>query len=90
MLGLCRSGGGTVSGNGKVVWVESAVIRRDLQVVFQDPYGSFNPRHKVAKLIQEAFHLYERPPLREDQEHRTCDVMRAVGLNPDDRDRYIH
>ena len=59
-------------------------------MVFQDPYGSFNPRHKVAKLIQEAFHLYERPPLREDQEHRTCDVMRAVGLNPDDRDRYIH
>ena len=44
----------------------------------------------MAKLIQEAFHLYERPPLREDQEQRTCDVMRAVGLNPDDRGRYIH
>ena len=90
ILGLDPIEKGTITLNGKAVWGASSAIRRDLQVVFQDPYGSFNPRHKVAKLIQEAFHLYERPPLREDQEHRTCDVMRAVGLNPDDRDRYIH
>ena len=90
ILGLDPVEKGTITLNGKPVWGASSTIRRDLQVVFQDPYGSFNPRHKVAKLIQEAFHLYERPPLREDQEQRTCDVMRAVGLNPDDRGRYIH
>ncbi|MFV2003214.1 MAG: ATP-binding cassette domain-containing protein, partial [Paracoccaceae bacterium] len=37
-------------------------VRRRMQVVFQDPYGSFNPRWKVARLVAEPFHLLENPP----------------------------
>ncbi len=37
-------------------------VRRKMQVVFQDPFGSFNPRHRVARLITEPFHLLDTPP----------------------------
>ena len=37
-------------------------LRAKMQVVFQDPYGSFNPRHRVARLVAEPFHLLDAPP----------------------------
>ena len=37
-------------------------LRRDIQVVFQDPYGSFNPRWKVERLVADPFHLMPDPP----------------------------
>ena len=37
-------------------------LRAKMQVVFQDPYGSFNPRHRVARLVAEPFHLLDDPP----------------------------
>ena len=40
----------------------AASLRAKMQVVFQDPYGSFNPRHRVARLITEPFHLLDDPP----------------------------
>jgi peptide/nickel transport system ATP-binding protein len=59
-----------------------------MQVVFQDPYGSFNPRHRVDRLVAEPFHLTDTPaPERRD---RIAEVLDAVGLKPADADRYIH
>ena len=62
-------------------------IRRRMQVVFQDPYGSFNPRHRVARLVAEPFHLLGDVP---DREARIDAALTDVGLKPADKTRYIH
>ncbi|MEM9581845.1 MAG: dipeptide ABC transporter ATP-binding protein [Pseudomonadota bacterium] len=61
-------------------------VRRKMQVVFQDPYSSFNPRHKVARLISEPFHLLDRSPGERDIE----EALISVGLAPTDKHKYIH
>lgn len=63
--------------------------RRDMQVVFQDPYGSFNPRHKVGQLVSEPLHLFKTMSSREKAEH-VGKALIAVGLNAQDSDRYPH
>ena len=60
-----------------------------MQVVFQDPYGSFNPRHKVARLVAEPFHLTPDVP-RAEREDRIAEALTAVGLTPGDAHKYIH
>jgi len=64
--------------------------RRRVQVVFQDPYSSFNPRHRVDRLIAEPFHLLEDPPQGEDRRRRIDAALTNVGLSPPDAHKYIH
>ncbi len=64
--------------------------RRKIQIVFQDPYSSFNPRHKVGKIIAEPFHLCDQPPIETDQHDRIADVLEGVGLLARDADKYPH
>ncbi|MGA9432782.1 MAG: dipeptide ABC transporter ATP-binding protein [Roseobacter sp.] len=64
--------------------------RRHMQVVFQDPFGSFNPRHKVARLIAEPFHLLDNAPTKPEQARAIADALSAVGLEPTDGQRHIH
>ncbi|NRA98657.1 MAG: ABC transporter ATP-binding protein [Rhodobacteraceae bacterium] len=63
-------------------------LRREMQVVFQDPYGSFNPRHRVERLVAEPFHLADQPPA--DIRAAVAEALEAVGLGPEAMDRYIH
>ena len=63
-------------------------VRRKMQVVFQDPYGSFNPRHTVGRLVSEPWHLLPVPP--SDSERRIAQALEDVGLDAGDADRYIH
>ncbi|SPF79747.1 ABC transporter ATP-binding protein [Pseudoprimorskyibacter insulae] len=65
-------------------------VRRKMQVVFQDPYGSFNPRHKVERLITEPFHLLPDPPIGTKRREAVAEALTAVGLHPDDAGKYIH
>ena len=58
-----------------------------MQVVFQDPYGSFNPRHRVARLVAEPFHSTGRPA---DAAARVAEALEAVHLKASDADKYIH
>ncbi|MBL4732971.1 MAG: ABC transporter ATP-binding protein [Rhizobiaceae bacterium] len=63
--------------------------RQDMQIVFQDPYGSFDPRHKVGRLVGEPLHL--RPDM--DKHERLAMVeqaLRSVGLSTDDMDKFAH
>lgn len=63
--------------------------RRDVQAVFQDPYGSLNPRHRVQRIIGEPLALHEGlrgAALRE----RVCDLLRMVGLPAEAVDQYPH
>lgn len=65
-------------------------LRARMQVVFQDPYGSFNPRHKVRRLVAEPFHLLKERPQGADLDRRIHRALEEVGLVPADADKYIH
>ena len=93
LLGLEPLQSGHIALNGAPVWAENRpnlAVRRQMQVVFQDPYGSFNPRHRVRRLIAEPFHLLPDPPQGEDRARKIAEALRAVGLKPEDADKFIH
>src|SRR4051812_11206027 len=64
--------------------------RRNMQIVFQDPYGSLSPRMSVAEIIAEGLRIHF-PKLTADQrEERVLRALNDVGLDPETRDRYPH
>ena len=65
-------------------------LRRQMQVVFQDPFGSFNPRHTVRRLVSEPFHLDERQREMSECTERVAEALESVGLDPGAMNRYIH
>ncbi|TVQ57992.1 MAG: ABC transporter ATP-binding protein [Rhodobacteraceae bacterium] len=65
-------------------------VRRRVQVVFQDPYGSFDPRWKAGDLIAEPFHLLDEPPKGAARREKIATALAAVGLKPADADKYPH
>ncbi|RJG44800.1 ABC transporter ATP-binding protein [Mesorhizobium sp. DCY119] len=64
--------------------------RRNMQVVFQDPYGSFNPRHKVERLVAEPLHVLEKQPDAGERREMVARALHEVGLKPADMDKYPH
>ncbi len=91
ILGLEPLQEGTITLDGLPVTPDApADIRRRMQVVFQDPYGSFNPRHRVARLITEPFHLLPDPPRGAARDQAIAEALTAVGLRPEDADKHIH
>jgi oligopeptide/dipeptide ABC transporter ATP-binding protein len=60
--------------------------RRELQMVFQDPFGSLNPRHRVATVIGEPLIIHGLP----DVKKRVAELLEMVGLAPDAGERYPH
>jgi microcin C transport system ATP-binding protein len=65
-------------------------FRRDMQVVFQDPYGSLSPRMSVAEIVGEGLRVHD-PNLTADQRDlRVVKALREVGLDPETRHRYPH
>ncbi|ALA19327.1 hypothetical protein AL346_20310 [Chelatococcus sp. CO-6] len=65
-------------------------MRRAVQVVFQDPYGSFDPRHKAGRLVAEPLHLLRGEIDAAERNRRIAAVLRDVGLRPEDADKYPH
>jgi peptide/nickel transport system ATP-binding protein len=65
-------------------------LRRAIQAVFQDPYGSFDPRWTVERLIAEPFFLLDSPPPAEERRHKVAAVLEQVGLAPADARRLPH
>ncbi len=65
-------------------------LRREMQIVFQDPYGSLSPRMSVAQILEEGLRVHRLG--RDPAERRALidEALRAVGLDPDSRDRYPH
>ena len=93
LLGLTPITGGTITLGGDAVFTDhrpNLEVRRRIQVVFQDPYGSFNPRHRVSRLITEPFHLLPNPPQGPDRDTAVAEALSAVGLSPDDAHKHIH
>jgi peptide/nickel transport system ATP-binding protein len=93
ILGLEPVQGGTITLDGAPILSgkrADPALRRRLSVVFQDPYGSFNPRHRVARLISEPFHLFPDAPKGTAREEAVSEALTAVGLSPSDAGKYIH
>ncbi len=65
-------------------------VRRKMQVVFQDPFGSFNPRHKVDRLVAEPFHLIGNPYSAAARREKVAAALEDVGLQASDMQKYIH
>jgi len=82
---------GRIEIDGALLDGNSLSTRRKLQVVFQDPYGSFDPRQRVDTLITEPFHLLGSDAPRGDDRRRRIDAaLTNVGLSPADAGKYIH
>ncbi len=65
-------------------------MRRDLQIIFQDPYASLNPRHTVGTIISEALIIHGLAKNRAALEARVADLLETVGLQADHMRRYPH
>ncbi|MFT4917212.1 MAG: microcin C transport system ATP-binding protein [Yoonia sp.] len=64
-------------------------LRTDMQIVFQDPYGSLSPRMTVAQIIAEGLTIHDIDPSR-DRREMVAEIMGEVGLDPALMDRYPH
>ncbi len=65
-------------------------LRREMQIVFQDPFGSLSPRLSVAQIIEEGLTIHEKQLTEAERDARVVEVMGEVGLEPDMRHRYPH
>ncbi len=90
VLALDAPQSGSIRLDGESVTRAGRAARRKMQVVFQDPYGSFNPRHRVERLVGEPFHLLPDPPVGNERRRRIAEALTDVGLQPSDADKYIH
>ena len=64
--------------------------RRNMQIVFQDPYGSLSPRMSVSDIIQEGMGIHMPHVPRHEREKHVIKALEDVGLNPETRHRYPH
>jgi oligopeptide transport system ATP-binding protein len=65
-------------------------VRRDMQIIFQDPYASLNPRMTVGTIIGEALTIHKLAKTRAEFEDRIVELLELVGLNADQMRRYPH
>ena len=65
-------------------------FRKDIQLIFQDPYASLNPRMTVGEIIREPMVIHHVYPTRKEQDERVVELLRIVGLKPDHIRRYPH
>ena len=93
ILRLIPATAGEVRFDGRDVFAlpsgEMRRLREDMQIIFQDPYGSLNPRMTVGGIVGEPLRVHNRARGR-DLADRVADLLRRVGLSPDSRNRYPH
>lgn len=89
ILGLDPIQGGQILVDGQPIRAGAvpAKLRAQMQVVFQDPFGSFDPRWRVEHLVAEPFHLTGRP---KDWRDRVAEALYDVGVTGDAMRRHIH
>lgn len=66
------------------------ILRKDLQIVFQDPYGSLNPRITIGNAIEEPLAVHGVHNTKSRRKEAVADILEKVGLYADDSNRYPH
>ena len=66
------------------------ILRRDIQIIFQDPYASLNPRMTVGAIVGEALIIHKLTKTRSQFEARVVNLLETVGLQADDMGRHPH
>jgi len=89
-----------ISSNGPIVFLgnniqglrfkEMRPFRRDMQIVFQDPFGSLSPRMAVGDIVAEGLTVHQAQLSRDERDERVVKALRDVGLDPETRFRYPH
>jgi len=69
---------------------EFVKLRREMQMIFQDPYSSLNPRKMVRDIIGQPFKIHHPQMSNKDRENVVKDMLRVVGLDPSHLIRYPH
>lgn len=91
LIRLYKPTDGDVFFDGKRVDEKSiAGLRKDMQMVFQDPYSSLNPRMTVEDIIGEPLDVHKLYTTRKDRRDRILHLMELVGLNAEHATRYAH
>jgi len=65
-------------------------LRREIQMIFQDPFGSLNPRMTVLNIVAEALEIHFPEMTASDRRERVAELLRQVGLQPEMMSRYPH
>src|SRR5690606_12948154 len=89
-----------ISSEGRIVFLgkeiegrsfrEMRPFRSEMQIVFQDPYGSLSPRMSVAEIIEEGLKIHDRSLDAAERDRRVVRALEEVGLDPATRHRYPH
>lgn len=93
ILRLVRSMGGITFNGVRLDELTSRQVRdhrRNLQIVFQDPFGSLSPRLSIHQIIEEGLLVHEPQMSEDERRNAVADVLTEVGLSPDFLDRYPH
>jgi microcin C transport system ATP-binding protein len=69
---------------------EMRPFRRDMQIVFQDPFGSLSPRMSIADILAEGLDVHQPKLSRDERDERVVRALEDVGLDPESRFRYPH
>jgi oligopeptide transport system ATP-binding protein len=64
--------------------------RRQIQMIFQDPFGSLNPRWTILQVVSEPLKIHFRELSRQEREQRVAELLKKVGLSPDHLRRFPH
>ncbi|RWO74569.1 MAG: ABC transporter ATP-binding protein [Mesorhizobium sp.] len=95
-LALARmiSSTGTIQFNGRdinqLTFNAMRPLRRELQIVFQDPFGSLSPRMSIAEIVEEGLKIHEPKLSPDERDDKVAAVLKEVGLDPATRNRYPH
>ncbi|MFD8547997.1 ABC transporter ATP-binding protein [Streptomyces sp. NPDC059649] len=94
LVGLERPTAGRIRYRGEDITALSgralSSVRRNIQMVFQDPYTSLNPRMTVGDIIGEPFEIHPEAAPKGDRRRRVQELLDVVGLNPEFINRYPH
>jgi peptide/nickel transport system ATP-binding protein len=98
-VGLLQPTAGRVTIDGIDMWTprdqgprhrERQRLRRRLQMIFQDPFASLNPRWRVSRIVADPIRAFGLAKDRHETEHRVSELLRLVGLDPADGAKYPH
>jgi peptide/nickel transport system ATP-binding protein len=95
VVGLLPPSAGQVTIDGHDMWktttpTEMTALRRRIQMIFQDPYASLNPRWRVGAIIADPIKAFGLTKDRAETEQRVAELLRLVGLDPADAGKYPH